>query len=184
MDPLTLLALANSAVGAIKKGCALYKEYKAVGKEVHDVATDIGKHLSSFFSAHEKVHQQVEEQKKRVVKANSESLNQQALDRVLAQRRLVQMEAELKDLLIYQSPPELGAIWTDFQKMREQIKTEQRLAIEQEEREKAQAEWQRKKLFLDLEDKVLTVVAAVLVVGYLYVLLYLISLERKIRWGF
>lgn len=90
----------------------------------------------------------------------------------------------MKDLLIYQSPPELGAIWTDFQKMREQIKTEQRLAIELENREKAQAEWQRKKLFLDLEDKVLTVVAAVLVVGYLYVLLYLISLERKIRWGF
>ena len=94
------------------------------------------------------------------------------------------MEAELKDLLIYQSPPELGAIWTDFQKMREQIKLEQQAAKEQEEQEKARAEWQRKKLFLDLEDKVLTVVAAVLVVGYLYVLLYLISLERKIRWGF
>lgn len=90
----------------------------------------------------------------------------------------------MKDLLIYQSPPELGAIWTDFQKMREQIKTEQRAAREQEEQEKARAEWQRKKLLLDLEDKVLTVVAAVLVVGYLYVLLYLISLERKIRWGF
>lgn len=90
----------------------------------------------------------------------------------------------MKDLLIYQSPPELGAIWTDFQKMREQIKTEQRAAREQEEQEKATAEWQRKKLLLDLEDKVLTVVAAVLVVGYLYVLLYLISLERKIRWGF
>lgn len=94
------------------------------------------------------------------------------------------MEAELKDLLIYQSPPELGAIWTDFQKMREQIKLEQQAAKEQEEQEKARAEWQRKKLLLDLEDKVLTVVAAVLVVGYLYVLLYLISLERKIRWGF
>lgn len=94
------------------------------------------------------------------------------------------MEAELKDLLIYQSPPELGAIWTDFQKMREQIKLEQQAAREQEEQEKARAEWQRKKLLLDLEDKVLTVVAAVLVVGYLYVLLYLISLERKIRWGF
>ncbi len=41
MDPLTLLAAANAAVVAVKKGCQLYKDIKGAAGEVKDVLDDL-----------------------------------------------------------------------------------------------------------------------------------------------
>ena len=41
MDPLTLFALANGAVTAIKKGCQLYKDIKGAAGEVKSVLKDL-----------------------------------------------------------------------------------------------------------------------------------------------
>lgn len=41
MDPLTLLAAANAAVAAVKKGCELYKDIKGAAGEVKDVLDDL-----------------------------------------------------------------------------------------------------------------------------------------------
>lgn len=41
MDPLTLLAAANAAVAAVKKGCQLYKDIKGAAGEVNDVLKDL-----------------------------------------------------------------------------------------------------------------------------------------------
>jgi len=41
VDPLTLLAAANAAVAAVKKGCQLYKDIKGAGGEVKGVLDDL-----------------------------------------------------------------------------------------------------------------------------------------------
>jgi hypothetical protein len=41
VDPLTLLAAANAAVAAVKKGCELYKEIKGAAGEVKEVLDDL-----------------------------------------------------------------------------------------------------------------------------------------------
>jgi hypothetical protein len=41
VDPLTLLAAANAAVAAVKKGCQLYKDIKGAAGEVKDVLEDL-----------------------------------------------------------------------------------------------------------------------------------------------
>ena len=41
MDPLTILAMANAAVAAVKKGCQLYKDIKGAAGEVKDVLDDL-----------------------------------------------------------------------------------------------------------------------------------------------
>jgi hypothetical protein len=41
VDPLTLLAAANAAVAAVKKGCQLYKDIKGAAGEVNDVLKDL-----------------------------------------------------------------------------------------------------------------------------------------------
>ena len=41
MDPLTLLAAANAAVAAVKKGCQLYKDIKNASGDVRDVLEDL-----------------------------------------------------------------------------------------------------------------------------------------------
>ncbi len=41
MDPLTLLAAANAAVAAVRKGCELYKEIKGTAGDVKEVLDDL-----------------------------------------------------------------------------------------------------------------------------------------------
>jgi len=173
--------MASTAVGYIKQGCALYKEYKATGAEVVDVIQDISGHLGKFFTAQETLTKVVKEEEK---KPKTVSLNQQALDRVLAQRRMAQMEVELRETLIYQSPPELGAIYTDFIEMRKVIQEEQvQQEAEQQQRERLK-QWQRKQMISALQDKALYLIATTVVILYLYLMAYLIVLDRKVRWGF
>ncbi len=46
MDPLTLLAIANGAVAAVKKGCQLYKDIKSAAGDVSAVLKDIDKQFA------------------------------------------------------------------------------------------------------------------------------------------
>jgi hypothetical protein len=173
--------MASTAVGYIKQGCALYKEYRATGVEVVDVIQDISGHLGKFFNAQETLTKVVKEEEK---KPKTTSLNQQALDRVLAQRRMAQMEVELRETLIYQSPPELGAIYTDFIEMRKVIQAEQEQAeAEQAQRERIKS-WQRKQMISALQDKALYLVVITVVILYLYLMTYLLVMDRRTRWGF
>ena len=41
MDPITLLAAANAAIAAVKKGCQLYKDIKNAAGDVNDVLKDL-----------------------------------------------------------------------------------------------------------------------------------------------
>ena len=74
MDPLTLLALANGAVAAIKKGCQLYKDIKSAAGDVKGVLDDLDK---QFSKQHENKPATKEqrlqfEQKKKETRANIE----------------------------------------------------------------------------------------------------------------
>ena len=46
MDPLTLLAMANGAVAAVKKGCQLYKDIKNAAGDVSEVLKDIDRQFA------------------------------------------------------------------------------------------------------------------------------------------
>jgi len=46
VDPLTLLAIANSAVVAVKKGCQLYKDIKNAAGDVSSILKDIDKQFA------------------------------------------------------------------------------------------------------------------------------------------
>ena len=159
----------------------MYKEYKATGAEVVDVMQDISKHLGKFFTAQETLVKVVKEEEK---KPKTASLNQQALDRVLAQRRMAQMEVELRETLIYQSPPELGAVYTDFLEMRKVIQQEQAQEEEEQKQRERLKSWQRRQMISDLQDKVLYLVAVGIVILYLYLMFLLIVMDRRVRWGF
>ena len=47
MDPLTLFALANGAVQAVKKGCELYKEIASAAGDVKGVLSDLEEQFNS-----------------------------------------------------------------------------------------------------------------------------------------
>lgn len=188
MDPITLFALANSAVAAVKKGCQLYKDIKGAAGEVKGVLkdldeqfhkkyegkpippeatkqlaeekarvkelnkrsedttniyTEIGDYLGQYYDNYFKclaVLEQEELRSKTEVYTGDASLAKRALQRVLMKKQLEQMGTELRELMIYQSPPELGALFTDVEKMTKELGAQQKeLVAKQMQAEAAKA---------------------------------------------
>jgi anion-transporting ArsA/GET3 family ATPase len=187
VDPLTLLAMANGAVAAVKKGCQLYKDIKSAAGDVsavlkdidkqfagrkvtkaqaekiaekkaefkeaattdpNDVISRIGNQLGDFFDAFDKIEQLFYEEERHALEVyeGSESVSKRALSRVLIRSRLQIMQQEIKELMIYQSPPELKDLWSRFEVMREQIGREQKQAWERLRIKRQQQEAERRQL--------------------------------------
>ena len=179
MDPLTLFALANGAVSAIKAGCKLYKDIKSAAGDIKDVLKDLdeqfhgayaakgktpppaaikqfneektrikelnkkdsgdiyfelGQHLGSFFDNQAKCIAVFEAEEKRSYQlyTGDASVGARALQRVLMTKKLEQMEVELREVMIYQSPPELGALWTEVQQTSKILNARQAVALKKQ----------------------------------------------------
>ena len=111
--------LAISAVSAIKQGVAIYKDAKNVGKEVFGIYAELSEGVGNFFDHQEKAHKEIKEKEKNPPKGKS--IKAQALENVIKKKQLQQAEYDLRQLLTYESPPELGALWTDFQEERARL---------------------------------------------------------------
>jgi regulatory protein YycI of two-component signal transduction system YycFG len=75
-------------------------------------------------------------------------------------------------------------VWSRFEEeyaRLEEEQTQERLIAERKARE---ALWQRRKLISSLQDKALQIGAVSLITIYLLLLFWLITIDRKIRWGF
>ena len=180
MDPLTLFALANGAVQAVKKGCQLYKDIKSAAGDVKGVLkdlddqfhkkydgkpipptavkqlneekarvtelnkrseestniyTEIGDALGQYYDNYFKCLAVLEDEEKRSkteVYTGGDSLAKRALKRVLMKKQLEAMGTELRELMIYQSPPELGALFTEVEAMTKELGKEQKVLMAQE----------------------------------------------------
>jgi hypothetical protein len=196
VDPLTLFALANGAVNAVKAGCKLYKDIKGAAGEVKEVLKDlddqfkklhppdkpatpeqkrqfieekervkelnrkandgthtdvysqIGEELGKYYDNYYKCVAIFEEEEKRAhteVYTGESSLGKRALQRVLMKKQLEQMGKELRELMIYQSPPELGALYTEVDEMMKEMGAEQKVLIARKMRNEDLERERRKK---------------------------------------
>ena len=73
-----------------------------------------------------------EKRSKTEVYTGGDSLAKRALKRVLMKKQLEQMGTELRELMIYQSPPELGALWTEVNEMTKELGKEQKVLMARE----------------------------------------------------
>lgn len=193
MDPLTLFALANGAVAAVKKGCQLYKDIKGAAGDVKAVLkdldqqfhsahppekpaspearkqfveeknriielnkrdgettgiyTELGEHLGAYYDNYYKCMAIFEEEEKRAksqVYEGDASLGKRALQRVLMKKQLEQMGTELREIMVYQSPPELGALHSEVEEMMEVMGKQQKVLLTKQI-QKDYADKQRKK---------------------------------------
>lgn len=183
MDPITLFALANGAVSAVKAGCKLYKDIKGAAGEVRDVLKDLddqfnklhppekpatveqrnqyirqknevielnkkanagehtniytqlGEQLGAYYDNYYKCIAIFEEEEKhstREIYQGDASLGKRALQRVLMRKQLEQMGTELRQIMIYESPPELGALYTEVEEMMKVMGKQQKVLIAQQ----------------------------------------------------
>jgi hypothetical protein len=68
--------------------------------------------------------------------------------------------------MIYHSPPELGALWSQFEEMREQIEEEQRLAREKQAKEDAALLREKELMMREVAEK--SIDAGVALVGLIF----------------
>ena len=96
-------------------------------KQPNDIYTQIGEELGVYFENYAKCSAIFEEEAKHdnEVYTGEASLGKRALQRVLMESRLAAMEAELRELLVYNCPPELGDLYTRVYGMMEKMKKQQ-----------------------------------------------------------
>lgn len=190
MDPLTILAAAKMAASAIKQGCELYQQAKADGMELvdaygkaKDVVADISSHLGGFFKAHEQLEKHVheEELKTKKVRDPELSVNQEAFNRILAQKEMIRLETELREMMVYQAPKELGAIWSEFEVMRDRVKAE-RAEVQRQELAKQQAAiWRRARIKKQIQNQLTSIFAVMFVIAWFLWVMILIRTSHTFR---
>ena len=190
MDPLTLLAAAKTAAAAIRKGCEMYQEYKAQGMELvdvygqaKDVVADLSGHLGNFFKAHEQLEKHVHEEELKIKKSRDPelSVNQEAFNRVMAVKEMNRLETELRETLVYQAPKELGAIWSEFEAMRDRVKAERAEVQRQELLKQQAAVWRRASIRKKIAEQMTSIIAVVFIMLWFLWLMILIRTSHTYR---
>jgi len=116
-----------------------------------NIYTEIGQQLGVYFDNLYKCRAVFDEEERRSkfeVYHGEDSVGKRALQRVLLRKQLDAMGAELREIMVYQSPPELGALWTEVEEMMKIVGKEQAgaVAIEMRANEvRAKAARRRKK---------------------------------------
>ena len=233
MDPLTLFALANGAVSAVKAGCKLYKDIKGAAGEVKDVLkdlddqfkklhpadkpptvaqknayieeknrvitlnkqanadehtgiyTEIGNHLGAYYDNFYKCIAIFEEEERRAkteVYTGDDSIGKRALQRVLMKKQLQQMEVELRELMVYQSPPELGALYTDVEAMMKQMGKEQGVLIAKQMQQQAIVDKRRQRRLKQLRDEFVVGVAIMFIIFTMGATMMYVAYDRQQKY--
>jgi hypothetical protein len=99
-------------------------------QQPNDVYTQIGEELGVYFENYAKCSAIFEEEARHdhEVYIGETSLGKRALQRVLMESRLSAMEAELRELMVYNCPSELGDLYTRVYGMMEKMKKQQAVA--------------------------------------------------------
>ena len=230
MDPITLFALANGAVAAVKQGCKLYKDIKGAAGDVKDVLKDleaqfhkahppekpptvaeknqyiqeknrvielnkrdgettniyqeIGNHLGVYFDNYYKCLAIFEEEERRAhteVYVGDDSLGKRALQRVLMKKQLEAMSSELREIMVYQMPKELGALWTEVEAMMKVMGKEQKVLVAQQMQREAREARRRRAERRKMNEQALlggTVLVSIFLVFYLFAVIIDNRIER------
>ena len=230
MDPLTLFALANGAVAAVKAGCKLYKDIKGATGDIKEVLkdleaqfhklydgkpvppaavkqlneekarvinlnkqseqttgiyTEIGNHLGVYFDNYYKciaVFEEEEKRSKTQVYTGDDSIGKRALQRVLMKKQLEQMGTELQELMIYQSPKELGALWTDVNAMMKKLGAEQSILITKQMQRKVLEDKRKAARMRQIHEQLIVGVAIVVLIFVMGGMFIYVAYDRQQKY--
>jgi hypothetical protein len=165
---------------------AQVKELNKRSEETTDIYVEIGDYLGQYYDAYFKCLAVLEEEERRSateVYTGGDSLAKRALKRVLMKKQLEQMGTELRELMIYQSPPELGALFTDVEAMTKEMGKQQRVLIaRQMQADEAKAKRRKQRMAKYQFEFVFGVGILVLMLVMGGVFMY-IAQDAQRRWG-
>ena len=149
------------------------KKEAYVAVDETQVMADIVSQLSQFFKLQEQLaeHIREEEEKSKTVYDPDENLMEAALKRVMALDQMALLETEIREAMVYQAPPEMGALYSKVFEMRDVIKLEQDKARKKRDDEA----WQRKEEERLQNERQTYLVLTFLFLLYMWLLLGLFS---------
>ena len=169
-----------------KAQVAQYEKEKERVKEIgrsdpNDVLGQLADHLGKFVDAVDQAEALFyeEERNSTEVYKGEVSASRRALQRVLIRSRLEALQVELREMMVYQTPPELGNLWTRFEAMRTQIGKEQEVARAKEEAQRAIARHKRKLVISKWQDRALYFVVIFIMALEIWGLLITIAMTRR-----
>jgi hypothetical protein len=131
-----------------------------------DVLNDIWSNLGNFIDQYEalaKIYVQSEAAAKEVYKGDL-SLGRRALERIRLESKLDEMLAQVREQMVYNTPSELGSVWSRFEKAWHDIQNEQADALAAETRKLQAARWQRRQAVNRLKSRLVWIGAVVFVI--------------------
>lgn len=230
MDPITLFALANGAVSAVKAGCQLYKDIKGAAGDIKGVLkdldeqfhnnhkdkpatvtqrnayieeknrvielnkkqgetvgiyTEIGTHLGAYYDNLNKcmaIFAEEERRSKTQVYTGDNSLGKRALQRVLMKKQLEQMGTELREIMVYQSPPELGALYTEVEEMMKEMGKEQSILIISEMKKQALRDKRRAARMKQLQEEFIIGLFIILIIIAMGATMMYVAYDRQQKY--
>ena len=162
------------------KPVAKAKKSAYVAVDETQVKVDIVKNLTEFFKLQEQLaaHIREEEEKSRTVYDPDQNHMEAALKRVMAQQEMDRLVVQIRETMVYQSPPEMGALYSSVFDMKELIDEEQEQARLKQEAKKRQEVWLRKEEERNFQLKLAYLAVTTIFLLYLWLWLLLVS-----RWG-
>ena len=164
----------------------VHKVQKIAKSDPNDALGDIGEHLGKFLDAYDSIENlflQEERESKKVYKGE-ESVGRRALRRVLIRTRLSALYAEIRTEMTFNAPPELGDLFTRFEKMWEQIQEEQRIANAEELRLLQAAAAKRRRMIRRLKENATWFGAVLFVTIWLISVLIMIKMSKTTSLGY
>ena len=138
------------------------------------VKTEIVKNLSEFFKLQSMLEEHIreaEEKSRTVVFDEDVNLMEEALNRVLAQQEMDRLVVQIRECMVYQSPPEMGALYSEVFSMKDVIEAEQAKARKIRDAEA----WQRKERERLLNEKQAYLLVTILCLLYIWLLIGVLS---------
>jgi Fe2+ transport system protein B len=156
------------------------KKEKFVAIDETKVMADIVSQLTKLFRLEEQLatHIREAEEKSKNVYDPDANLMEAALQRVLAQQQMAELVVTVRETMVYQSPPEMGALYSKVFEMRDVIATEQEAARLAQEAKKRQDAWLHRQEERNLQAKLAAVVATSIFLLYLWLWFLFVS-----QWG-
>jgi hypothetical protein len=141
------------------------------------VMADVVSQLTEFFKLQEQLaaHIRAEEEKSQTVYDPNANLMEAALKRVMAQDQMAALEVTIRETMVYQSPPEMGALYSKVFEMRSVIQEEQENARLKEEAQERHKQWQRREEKRNFQAKSAYLVATFLFLLYLWLWLLFVN---------
>ena len=156
------------------------KKEKFVAVDETQVMANVVSQLTEFFKLQEQLaaHIREEEEKSQNVYDPDANLMEAALKRVMAQDQMAALEVTIRETMVYQSPPEMGALYSKVFEMRDVIQEEQENARLKEEAKERYKQWQRKEEKRNFQAKSAYLVVTLIFIAYLWMWLLFVN-----RWG-